>query len=318
MKGISVIIPTYNRELFVVEAVESVINQEYDGEVEIIISDDGSTDDTLNLLEQFNGKVKILKKSKTCFSQGVAATRNRGIAAATQPFICFLDSDDFYLPNHLKKMATELESDHNIGFVFSRILEAKQLNDLELFKPWTSKYIFKNDVLNPCVSRPGVVHTNSFIFKKEVFDKVGTFNESFSNGEDIDMWMRMSEQFKGKFVNQYGAIYRTQHGVSQLTGNSMATITECLLKVYKNAVSRYYELAIKNPIRIFELKHAILHAESQDNKFVYLFKYLNLISQYPISFLHRIPVFFSGFFERKNKNNWKELSAYIEIDKYKR
>lgn len=312
MKGISVIIPTYNRELFVLEAVESVINQDYDGKVEIIISDDGSTDGTLSLIDEFKGKVKILRKSKACITQGVAATRNRGIAVATQPFICFLDSDDFYLPNHLKKMATELESDHKIGFVFCKVLEAKQLNDTELFKPWTCNHIFKNDIINPCVSRPGVVHTNSLMFRKEVFVKVGEFNETFSNGEDIDMWMRISEQFKGKFVNQYGAVYRTQHGTNQLTGNSLSAITECLLKVYKNAVSRYYELGLRNSTRIFELKHAILHAELKNHKFIYLLKYTCLIAKYPISFLHRIPVFFSEFFKRKSKNNWKELSEYIK------
>ena len=171
--GISVIIPTYNREQFVVQAIQSVLSQEYEGNIEIIISDDGSNDNTLKNAENFGEKIKIFKKPENCKTQGVATTRNRGIKVSTQPFICFLDSDDFYLPGHFKNIIPLFENIPRLGFAFCRVLEVKKENDKELFREWTHRRIFKDDIKNPVVSRSRIVHTNSFMFRKEVFEKVG-------------------------------------------------------------------------------------------------------------------------------------------------
>lgn len=89
-KGISIIIPTFNREAFIGEAIQSILKQEYPYKIEIIISDDGSTDNTLSIAARYGQKRKILKKPDNCLSQGASGARNRGIAAATQPFLGFL------------------------------------------------------------------------------------------------------------------------------------------------------------------------------------------------------------------------------------
>ena len=147
-KGISIIIPTYNREDFTKETIQSVLDQDYEGKMEIIISDDGSTDNTLNIARAFGDKVKIIEKPKDCLSQGASATRNRGIMASTQPYICFLDSDDYFLPKHLKKIVIALEKKPETGFAFCRILDVKEENKLRLFRPWTLLHVFKNDIKN--------------------------------------------------------------------------------------------------------------------------------------------------------------------------
>ena len=77
--GISVIIPVYNRELFIKEAIQSFLSQDYEGIIEVLISDDGSTDRSLIIAESFGEKVKILRKPKNCLTQGVSSTRNRGL-----------------------------------------------------------------------------------------------------------------------------------------------------------------------------------------------------------------------------------------------
>lgn len=87
MIGISIIIPTYNREQFIREAIKSVIDQDYDGIIEIIISDDGSSDTTIKIAETFGAKVKVIRKPENCQSQGASGARNRGINASTQPYI---------------------------------------------------------------------------------------------------------------------------------------------------------------------------------------------------------------------------------------
>jgi glycosyltransferase involved in cell wall biosynthesis len=76
--------------------------------LEIIVSDDGSTDNGVDIARSFGSPVKVLLKPGNCPDQGVSGARNRGIEAATQSYIAFLDSDDYYLPGHLNKMAALL------------------------------------------------------------------------------------------------------------------------------------------------------------------------------------------------------------------
>jgi glycosyltransferase involved in cell wall biosynthesis len=282
-KGVSVIIPVFNREHFVAEAIQSVIDQDYKGEIEIIITDDGSTDNTLDVAASFGNQVKILKKPNGCFTQGASASRNRGIGAASKEYICFLDSDDFYLPGHLNKMVTILENEIPLGFAFCRIMECQEIDNKRKFRPWTHQKIFKTDIKNPVVSRSHIVHTNSFMFRKEVFEKVGYFNESYQNGEDGDLWMRISEFYKGAFVNHFGAIYKTRHDYTQLSKTKKDENKDAYFKIYSAAVSRYYTLGLKSPFRIFKLKHMLLHLQFQNKKYIYYTKYLKLIIRYPFS-----------------------------------
>jgi glycosyltransferase involved in cell wall biosynthesis len=314
MKGISIIIPAYNRQKFIKETIQSVFDQEYDGNLEVIISDDGSSDNTLEIAKSFGNSVKILKKRKDCLSQGVSSTRNRGLKAATQPYICFLDSDDFYLQDHLNSMASVLESNPELGFVFSRTLEVKEENGLKLFKLWTQQHISKNDILNPVVSRGNIVHTNCFLFRRVVFDKIGSFNEAYSNGEDQDLWMRISEQYRGAFSDHFGAAYRFQHEAEQLTNNSEEIIRNYLVMVYKNAIERYYQLGLKSSFRIFSLKRNLSNHEYKNFRLMYYLNYIYLIFRYPLAFLQRIPSLYSRFFKKIKTNDWYELSHFLKSD----
>jgi glycosyltransferase involved in cell wall biosynthesis len=299
-KGISVIIPTYNREKHITEAIESIVTQNYPGEIEIIISDDGSTDNTLILASNYSDQVKILHKPHNCMSQGASGARNRGIAAATQPFICFLDSDDFYLPGHLIRMVTTLEKNQKSGFVFCRILECEEKNKKRIYRKWTHDKILKEDIKNPVVSRSHIVHTNSFMFRREVFESAGVFNESFSNGEDGDLWMRISELFKGVFSNHFGAVYTLSHSENQLTKNKEEEIKNNYLQIFKNAKSRYYSLKLNNPYRIFKIKHTLLNLLHKNNKKVYYLKYIGLILHYPFAPWYIVKEYYYSYLKRKN------------------
>lgn len=251
-KGISIIIPTYNRADFIGDAITSVLSQDYSGYLEILISDDGSTDDTIEIAKTFGENVKILLKPKTCSDQGAAAARNRGIKAATQEYLCFLDSDDYFLPGHLIKMVRVLESNINFSYVFCRSLETTEENNVKYFKQWTRAQIKKNDIKNLVVSGHYVVCTNVFLFKKEIFKKVGGFNENYKNAEDIDMWMRISEIFTGEFSDHLGAVRRT-HGINQLTANNKSAILKFQYNVFKDALRRYFELGLSDRYRLLKL-----------------------------------------------------------------
>lgn len=309
--GISIIIPTYNREKFIGEAIKSVLQQDYEGNIEIIVSDDGSTDKTIDIAKSFGDKVLVALKPENCNTQGVAANRNRGIRLASQPFVSFLDSDDFYLPGHLKKLALRLQKNKSHGFAFCRMLELKEENGKYLFKPWTHGFIFKNDIRNPVVSRIKIVHTNSIMFRKKVFDEIGYFNESYSNGEDGDLWMRVSEVYKGAFSDHYGAVYRCHHESGQLTKNSNIEIKKCFIKIYNDAILRYYELRMKDKFRLFQLKHWLLIYVYREKKLCYYWQYLLLIIKYPLSYIRLLPIKFNEYLENISKSDWNSLNFHV-------
>lgn len=295
MKGISIIIPTYNREQFIGQALQSVLDQKYMGPLEIILSDDGSSDNTLKIAESFGDRITILKKPKNCVTQGASSTRNRGIRASTQPYICFLDSDDFFLPNHLLKICKALESKQNLGFAFCRTLESNEEINPKLFRPWTKVKITNKDIRNPAVSNNNVVCTNIFIFQRYVFDNVGLFNENYTNGEDGDMWMRISENYKGVFANYYGAV-RRKHNSDQLSKKHERYILKCHSEIYENAKKRFYKLEKKEFYRIFRLHILVLkYRIFRLSPFFYIYRF----------YIHKLKI------KNTNPKDWHELSHYI-------
>jgi len=249
MKGISIIIPTYNRQEFVKDAILSVINQNFQGPTEIIVSDDGSTDGTLAVVSSFGSKVKILKKPIDCNSQGASGARNRGILNATQPYICFLDSDDLYLPGHLKQMITVIESEPELGFALCDSLEMLDVQQENKFRRWTKINIKPRDIANLSITTIYFANSNGFIFKKEVFDIVGIFNEDFQVGEDSDMWMRINERYKGKYAKHYGTVIR-KHNSNQLTDIPKQDLIMGHYQVYRSALIRYHAIGLKDSYRL--------------------------------------------------------------------
>ena len=111
---ITVIIPTYNCDLYIVEAIESVLKQE-DCHYEVVVIDDGSTDATQEVLEPLQKQIRYLKQE----NQGVAAARNQGIAQARGNLVAFLDADDYFFPGKLAKQAAIFAQHPDIGIVHS-------------------------------------------------------------------------------------------------------------------------------------------------------------------------------------------------------
>ena len=282
MKGISVIIPTYNREKLVGEAIKSVLDQDYSGIVEIIISDDGSTDNTLGVASSFGSEIKILHKPDDCNSQGASGARNRGILKATQPYISFLDSDDFYLPGHLNKMVSALESKSEFSFAICNSLEMIEKNNKRAYRRWTKANIDHRDLENLSITTIHFANSNGFIFKRNVFSEVGLFNEKIRVGEDSDMWMRINENFKGVYSNHYGSVIRN-HNMKQLTDIPKSSLRASHYVVYRNAIKRYHE---KNLNNFFRLKALWF-----------------LTIKYRISLL---PIFSTFYIYMSNRNNKKK------------
>lgn len=174
---ISVIIPVFNGGNFIAEAIDSVLNQTTTVD-EIIVIDDGSTDNTAQLLRSYSNKIKYIFQNNL----GVSAARNNGVRLARSKYIAFLDHDDIYLPN---KVADALS-----------IFTANPKADIVLGK-W--EYLFSDPIFEE-IHRKKVGTTNStsgvlvgsYVFKKTVFEKIGYFDEKLKFAEDVDLMMRIN------------------------------------------------------------------------------------------------------------------------------
>lgn len=188
MQPVSVIIPTYNRASLLTRAINSVLGQSSFGG-EIIIVDDGSTDDTKDIVKGFHPKgcLKYIYMEK----KGAAAARNRGVAEANHDIIAFLDSDDHWHKEKLSKQLKALcqNSSYSISHTGEKWLRrGLHLNQKEIHKP-RHGYIFDH-CLKLCA-----VGLSTVLMKKWLFLESGGFNESLPCCEDYDLWLRISSKY---------------------------------------------------------------------------------------------------------------------------
>lgn len=206
-KLITVIIPTYNRADYIEETIQSVLNQTYQN-FEIIVSDDGSTDNTKEIVESFNDRrIKYIFHENSGLP---AVTRNRGIKQSSGEYIALLDSDDLWLPDKLKKQIGEFEKNGNIGLVCTKSFHFNKEKKWIQYKHLSEKdFTFKSLFL-----RNNII-CSSVVIKKSVLDDVGLFNENpkIQSGEDYELWLRIAKKYEIKYVNIPLAKYRNHEEV---------------------------------------------------------------------------------------------------------
>lgn len=178
---VSVIIPAYNAAAYLPRALESVLAQTYKN-YEILVVDDGSTDATAEIVKRFP-TVRLLSQPHS----GAGAARNRGIEAARGSIVAFLDADDLWMPPKLEKQVAFLQHHPHIGMVICEHILVEEdgrertSDKSVLFKGDTVRNIFlHSDVATPTV-----------IVRKQVFDKIGLFEEALLCAEDENLWMRI-------------------------------------------------------------------------------------------------------------------------------
>ena len=181
--SVSVVLPTYNRGWILREAVDSVLDQ-VDPNDELIVVDDGSTDDTPGILNGYGDRIKVIRQS----NRGVSAARNAGIQTAAGDLIAFLDSDDLWLPGKRVRQV-EFFSRHPDALICQTeeiwIRNGVRVNPKKRHqKP--SGMIFKPS-LALCLVSPSAV-----MMRRKLFDEVGLFDETLPACEDYDMWLRIA------------------------------------------------------------------------------------------------------------------------------
>jgi glycosyltransferase involved in cell wall biosynthesis len=202
---VSVILPTYNRARYIRSALDSAIGQTH-APCEIIVVDDGSTDETAEVCGGYGQPVTYLHKP----NGGVSSARNVGIREAKGDFVAFLDSDDVWMPEKLARQV-EFLSDRDFGFALSEIEYVDADDRLTGRSTFRSHLGPDGDLLRALLARPFCI-ASILIFRRSVIDAIGLFDESLRTAEDIDYLLRAASRFKGGLVDTPLVKYRRTPG----------------------------------------------------------------------------------------------------------
>ena len=198
MPTVSVVIPTYNHGRYIAEALDSVLAQTYK-DYEVIVVDDGSTDNTREVVEAYGASIRYIYQQ----NQRMSAARNAGIRSANGEYIAFLDSDDIWLPEKLEKQMEVFSTYPNLALVSCGALIVDMDGNL-MRKIEKKNYINRNALMNDSILKnivPGG-GTNAVVSKR-CFEAVGLFDESIQvTAEDWDMWLRIIAQYEIRFVEE--------------------------------------------------------------------------------------------------------------------
>jgi glycosyltransferase involved in cell wall biosynthesis len=203
---ISVVIPTYNRVTFLKDAIDSVLAQTF-LDFELIVVDDGSTDDTPKLLSSYNNKVRVITQT----NQGPSAARNRGIETAKGEWIAFLDSDDVWKPDKLKKQVQFITDNPDTKICQTEevwIRNGKRVNPKKKHE-MHSGWIYEK-CLPLCIVSP-----SSVMIHQDVFEKAGLFDETMLACEDYDLWLRVTPHYPVFLVREQLIVKQGGHDDQQ-------------------------------------------------------------------------------------------------------
>lgn len=199
--SIDVVIPVYNGQKFIIQALCSVVQQTYPP-AKIIVVDDGSTDKTPELVQNFKSNVPIEYVRKT--NGGLSSARNAGISRCTSDCIAFLDADDEWYPEKLKEQIQVFkESDlQNLGVVYCKYNIIDENGDINnRYHISELDRSVRGNVFNKLLEGNKIASSGSGVLvKKECFDKAGGFDEILKACEDWDMWLRLAEHYEFDFV----------------------------------------------------------------------------------------------------------------------
>lgn len=214
--SISVILPVYNGGKFIAEAINSVFDQKYKP-LEIIVVDDGSTDNTKDVLTQYGDKITYIYQE----NKGSASARNTALSAAGNEFISFIDADDIWNPVKLKTQLALFE----------------KFKSLEIAMGITADFdsVFNKELLHNSVKRFRPV-LGSALFKKTVFEKIGTFDEEMLLGQDVDWFMRARENYISIATHNDVVLYYRKH--KNNVTNNIQKYNYYIFKAIKKAKDR--------------------------------------------------------------------------------
>lgn len=268
---VSICIPTYNGQAFLAEALESAFSQTYPN-LEVIVSDDGSTDKTVEIAQSFQDKTSLDYRIILHRNYGIAPNWNFCVSQAKGEYIKFLFQDDLLAPDCIAKMVELAQKDPQIGLVFSPrdIVMAKESesNPLflaayqsirELYKSWSKLTAIQwgrdllldpNFLKNP-INKIG--EPTTVLIATHVFQEIGLFDPGLSQYLDLDMWFRIMGKYKIGFVNQSLSFLRIHAGQqtwkNYAAGESRQDVRRLYNKMLQSPVYNFLTQEVKAQVR---------------------------------------------------------------------
>jgi glycosyltransferase involved in cell wall biosynthesis len=202
--AVSVVIATYNYGRYLAGAVQSALDQTFT-DLEVIVLDDGSTDDTPEVLAPFLRDQRVRYQRQE--HRGVSAAKSAGVRLARAPLVAFLDADDWWFPQKLERQLPLFHEDVALGVVYSRRLLIDPEGELLVYQ---QPILYRGNVLEEMIQL-NFVCFSSAVVRRAVFDEVGLFDERLPFAVDYDLWLRVALRYRFDYVDEPLVKYRTGH-----------------------------------------------------------------------------------------------------------
>jgi len=220
---VSVVLPVYNGELYLSQALDSLLAQTY-RPLEVIAVDDGSTDSTAAILRAYADRVITIRQP----NQGTAAARNAGIARATGPYLSFMDADDILHPEKIERQVACLEV-HPEAHLCNSYVQNFWMSDIahekERLRDWSM-----------ATPQPGFL-LQAIVVRRPAFDRVGLFDDRFRVANDTEWFIRVGEMGLVTATVQEVLLYRRIHRTN-ITRLQARTVKDDMTEMVKRALDR--------------------------------------------------------------------------------
>lgn len=276
MCPVSVIIPAYNEEKLLPRAIDSVLKQSCLPQ-EVIVVDDGSSDRTAEIAKSYGGTIRCYSKP----NEGLAAARNTGISIALGEYIAFLDSDDEWLPDHLRNAFEVFQKHPDLKWYACGYERCEEDGEVSFVKT-VPEYLLKDDLVEDYFHVQSQTHfslPSMMIIKSEVFSEIGGFDLGIGKfGEDLDMWFRIALSYPTLGYSKYvGAKYWFRQG--SITSQGISDLTRFLNRIRRTESHALYlgctALLKTDPLVVDWLVKLMKESMRRGNKAI-----LNEISKY--------------------------------------
>lgn len=224
MPRVSIIIPTYNCDQFLGRAIASALSQSYT-DYEVLVVDDGSTDDTSNVVAQYGQKVRYFHQS----NRGVSAARNLALSYATGEFVAYLDADDMWYPEKLALQVAFLDVHQECGFVHAEVSVIDEDDKIihVYFNQETKRSVPHGVCLNDLLRRCHI-QTLTVLERRQCLDRAGMFDERLPIAQDYHHWIKVAlHGFAIGYLSMPLAKYRWRRG--SLMGNQRRLLADLVL-----------------------------------------------------------------------------------------
>ena len=240
---LSVILPVYNRERYVVTALRSLLRQRDAADLDIIVIDDGSTDGSVEAVRSMMGETSCIRLFQQA-NMGVTKTRNMGLRQlqADTDLVSFLDSDDISPANRFKADVACFRADPGLELTYSLMMLVDDIND-DALEPQSGSHF---------MTVRGI-HLSSGIFSRRLVERIGGFDEAFRQAEDTDYILRVFESGPRYVLPDTVALYYRRHP-DNMTKQADTSLREFMRAIHKSMKRRRADPTLRGVEGIFDVK----------------------------------------------------------------